>query len=264
MKGKCQLCFTKDTDLQLSHLIPKGVAKRMGPGTVTVSPFTSHHSSDHQFSKHLLCFSCEQLLHRRGENQFLRICKQKDGSFPLLKKLSNSVPIPELQSDSLHNQGTVRDIDRDALVHFGLGLLWKGSQGVWSRKGKAIPMTQIGATNCEHLRRHLVGECNKLPSSFSLVVHVDTDELSLRCTTPNTKLNGSHKMHYVYVLGVYFILGTGPHLPIEFCEMSIFKKPFHPIFTGPLKEILDDSWARSFALQRPSSALVKRGIFSVE
>lgn len=115
----CKLCL-KRRPLQLSHLLPQGVSKRLSnpsgpikdPILVTAKVTMS---TSKQVRDHLLCSKCERLFDRNGENYVLRQMNDR-GKFPLLDRLRISPAIDfSLQGASIQEQRLVW-ISRNSLI----------------------------------------------------------------------------------------------------------------------------------------------------
>jgi hypothetical protein len=119
-----------------------------------------------QARKHLLCSSCEQRFHQRGEDWTLRHAAKTPTDFPLRDLLlaHEAIMLDEdvycFATDSIH------EVDADALGYFALSVVWRASVCDWNIDGVDIPRLCLGPFQ-EQIRRYLLGE-SALPNDLAL------------------------------------------------------------------------------------------------
>jgi len=138
-KGKCKLCLLEKR-LCRSHLIPRAVyalcraQKAPNPNPMMVTHKLALQTS-RQAQWPLLCFECEQLLREKGEDWVLPQLAQYGDIFPFGETLKASPYLfiePDVAAYALDGHPTLR---ADDLVHFAMGIFWKGSVHSWVGKG---------------------------------------------------------------------------------------------------------------------------------
>jgi hypothetical protein len=136
--------------------------------------------SDREMRDYLLCEDCEGILSRRGEQYVGTILYKSDGDCPLFKiaghtsrtespfatRVARDGPGGTTPSQPAVRAGA-RRLNRDALVHFALGVIWRFSVS----HHPAAEGFSVGATLDEQLRRYLfLGEAIPLRPLVQLEV----------------------------------------------------------------------------------------------
>lgn len=158
--GICKLCL-QSKELQESHLYPRGMYKALRDTsqknqnpecmTSTTSKRVSLHIQDY-----VLCWDCEQLFSRNGENWV--VPRSHTGTtFELREILRNATPIENGCDERLvpYAGREIPGIDMEKLIYFGLSLFWRASVHEWKFLDSVINMP-LGDYE-EVLRRFLLG-----------------------------------------------------------------------------------------------------------
>jgi hypothetical protein len=140
-QGKCKLCG-EERELQDSHLLPAAVYRMCRSETDQVADpigirndrkikaFRVFQTSK-QITGHALCFSCEQILNTKGEDWVLPQLSTIHGGFPLFEKLTTIEPAIVEGDMAAYESVKVPYIHTDSLIHFAMGIFWKGAAHDW-------------------------------------------------------------------------------------------------------------------------------------
>jgi hypothetical protein len=128
--GTCKLCVKTDVGLRRSHLLSAAIYRILrddrrtaNPDPVVNTPEGARQTSKQQWA-HLLCWSCEAVLLREGEDWIFRNGMKKDGRFPLAEMLARvrpSVGTP-VEHTRLYESDLVPEISAAAITHFAAGI----------------------------------------------------------------------------------------------------------------------------------------------
>ena len=134
--GSCKLCRSDGVELQVSHLLPAFVYKKIrrssgANNSLVVMSKDSFRFTDNQITDHVLCGACEQ---RFGEveDRVSRQCFQDDGSFPLLNALLGQPPLND-DPDVRAIAGKMAGIDVERFAYFASSILWRAGSHVWGQ-----------------------------------------------------------------------------------------------------------------------------------
>ena len=261
MRPRCALCLVSE-DLRRSHLIPKWAYKRILDFTSTKSdPVTIQNgrakASSLQVWEDLLCASCEEIL-SRPEGLAETFACATDGSSPLfsLPRLAMSAePAVELVSG--------RTIDHEAMIHFGLALVWKCA--VAKRGGSQC---KLGSKYEKLIREYILGRI-PLPDSVVVVLAVMKVEPNSSYHTvslfPVTDRWETCHRTRVLVCGLHFDVYLGQQIGLRVREISISHNPDRPIALVPASQMGFLSKAKTSIIEaRPTKKLAATGIWGDE
>jgi hypothetical protein len=166
--------------------------------------------SSRQVAAHELCWDCEQLFRRIGEDWMSQqVCQGVE--FPLLQRLNLALPDWELPSHTAYS-GTACGLDTDKLIYFGASVLWRASLRRWTIGSTETTTVQLGPHQ-EALRKFLLGE-TPFPAYGVVVVNVCTDFASQGCFFPPCAIKGGVAEGYSFlILGVHYRFFLGPNVP---------------------------------------------------
>jgi hypothetical protein len=168
--GKCPLCL-RESELQLSHLLPRALYRLIGSGTDPCHPDTvlvtnqGQRKSSEQARQHLLCKSCEQRLNEGGERWVLYNCYRGRGRFRLRNEVRTRDcldPNPKLLAYP------ARGDEFTQLAYFCLSVIWRASLCDWVCRGQLFSQIQLGPYR-EEIREFLHGEV-AIPSKVHVMV----------------------------------------------------------------------------------------------
>ena len=130
VQGICKLCL-KSRILCKSHYLGRALhvlsredrsnAIVLTPKIVTATP--------KQLWAHLLCSECEKRISKNGDIILLGLLNRKD-KFLLLDTLKNAKPMKVEDALQVFS-GSDLGIDTEALAHFALSIVWRGSVHDW-------------------------------------------------------------------------------------------------------------------------------------
>lgn len=224
----CELC-RKRKPLCKSHYLGKAVEKLCrgdGDDAVMMTPKVIM-ARQRQLWAHLLCRDCEERLNRFGETPVLKLL-DNGSRFPLLQRMESGIALKD-ERGTLTFSGSAMEIDTDALAHFALGILWKGSVHKWSTAEKQTTSVALGSFK-ETIRKFLLGESG-FPCDVYVLVAACEDKGSRGMVFAPSLVNGSrNRMFGILVRGIWFHVITDKTAPSgtkELCCVQSGKKTLH-------------------------------------
>ncbi len=207
--GICKLCLLEKT-LCESHLMPKGLYRFCR--TADCDPVLITHKimrpTSRQTKHYLLCEGCERLLNRNGEDWVLPTLATIEGSFLFYSLLQKQRPLFDEPNAIAYAVSNNPEINREALIHFALGIFWKASVHSWKR-GSTAPRIDLGLQS-EDLRNFLRGE-GGFPQNMALLLEVSPPPVGAILFTHPVVSGTNPEMLFFYVPGMLFILWRGCH-----------------------------------------------------
>ena len=154
---------------------------------------------------HLLCLQCEERLNKLGETYMLKFL-DNGKEFPLLERMTLALTLKVGDKTTIYS-GSAMGIDTDALAHFALGFLWKGSCRKWETLERQTTFIKLG-TYREGIRKYLLGKSG-FPDGIYVVVTACEDKGSRGTVFPPAKVTGSlYPMYSILVRGIRFLIVT--------------------------------------------------------
>ena len=225
---QCALCL-QVAELKNSHLIPAGVYRvcrdstAANPNPMLLESNRRPYHTSQQTEAHLLCFDCEQLLSRNGENWVLKQMNRVT-SFRLLDAANASPVVWDDGKWRVVDLRGHRNFRPSDLVHFAIGVVWRSA--VWPEPERRV---ELGPYK-EGFRRFLTGEVD-LPRSVSIQIQIDREHsrhLPL-ASFPTTARIDSAWGHEFFVPGILFhvIIGEATanlarHVDVREGRVAIF------------------------------------------
>jgi hypothetical protein len=250
MIGTCSLCL-EESDLQDSHLLPAALYKRArykdnkNPHPLVYSSRGERQTSK-QARRHLLCSSCEQRFHERGENWTLRHAATTPTEFALRDLLLANQAIRLNEHLYYFTTASIPEIDSDALGYFALSVVWRASVCDWAIDEVRIPQLQLGPFQ-EQLRRYLLGYSDLPDNVAVLAVACSQREVYLMTNMPQTRMWGEYRSHFFDIPGVSFMVDVGARIPEHARAMCLFRGVGRPLFYSPVAQL---SNAQAYATLR--------------
>ena len=251
--GTCPLCLL-EKEKQDSHLIPASMYRIIFESQTSppvVINAKKIFTSSRQVTAHELCWDCEQLFSRRGEDYMAGQVFQGD-HFPLLNRLKYALPDWEFASHSAYS-GVACGVDTDAILYFGASVLWRASLRQWTI-GNGLTTTLDLGTHRETLRQYLHEE-----SGFpvgAVIVTVCTDFASQGCFfTPTRIREGVIEGISVNLLGVYYRFFFEPGVPEDFYRFSIVHNERRRIIVANHEKESMHSWGHLKQTAKESEGL---------
>ncbi len=258
MDGVCKLCL-EYKELQASHLIPASAYRiiRKSQGSPPVMLTAKHiRVSSRQVTAHELCWDCEQLLRRNGEDWMARQVFQ-GAEFPLLNRLKLAMPDWERPDHSAYS-GSACGIDTTKLVYFGASVVWRSSLRRWTIGSMETTTVDLGPHQ-EVLRRFLLGDA-LFPPDAAAVVTVCTDFESQGCFfSPCAIRDGMVQGYALLMLGVYFRFFLGPGVPPDFRRYCCVHSERNRIIVADQRQQSQYSYGHLFESARESAKLKELG-----
>ena len=247
--GRCPFCGRDGMDLEDSHYLSKGIYKGCraealaNPNPILVSGTRMLQSSE-QIHDFCLCWDCEQIFNKSGENWTVPRLGWQDKGFELWKLVKAA---PYLPDDDLRTYACDRvgEIDCASIAHFGLGIFWKGHAHNWS----GCPRTWLGDYG-EELRKFLRLEA-EFPKDTALIVRIVPHDQPLWSARPPVQVS-KYPFHWFnfYVRGLDFTLAVGKEIPEYLRHCCFVGNPARPVMAG--LHVLYDEWATMKWMMRQS------------
>jgi len=217
MLGTCALCRSEQVELRDSHLLPSWAYKRVratragGPDPNPVN-FTEGKAfqTSKQITGFLLCSACEDRFGRR-ENYVSQLCRQSDGTTPLIQHLRR-------RADQVDKPLEVAEldikVDAENLAYFAVSVVWRGDV---MKEGHLASDVTLGDRYREKFRGYLNGDaafplCARVllnvlkPPSWMMVIDGAV-------TTPSSNRMGACHRHAFLMCGFEFNVLVGHVLP---------------------------------------------------
>jgi hypothetical protein len=159
-----------------------------------------------QTKHYLLCEDCEALLNRNGEDWVLPTLATTEGAFPFYSLLQRQEPVftePDATAYAVWNNP---EINKEALIHFAIGIIWKASVHSWKR-GTTAPRIDLGLQS-DVLRKVLRGE-GSFPQNMALFLEVSPPPVGAIFFTHPVVRGTNPEMLFFYVPGLFFTLWRG-------------------------------------------------------
>jgi hypothetical protein len=123
----------------------------------------------------------------------------------------------------------IPSLKTEMLIHFAMGVFWKGSAISWKALGQDVPRLSFGAYG-DAVRKFLL-DIGHFPKNMALVVHIDSSPTPwISFGLPwGTKAQQLHFFEWI-VTGVRFILIVGKQIPLELRLCCIQNGEHNPIF----------------------------------
>lgn len=256
--GKCALCL-RQKELVKSHLIPRAMYDycRTADSEPVVMTSKVMMQSSRQMQDYLLCFDCEGLLNREGENWLTPLLATIDKKFPLLDLLERLPPEVVDAEEQGVGYAAFRnpEVRTEKLIHFAMGVFWKASVHPW-RGDSEEPLIELGPYR-ESIRTFLLGE-RPFPSHMGLVVGLLPRENALiSFNQPYRTLAEGHHRYLLYIPGIQFVLHVGNRLPSDMPSICIATNPARPIVVADFSKDVAKVFREIAAKARKSAKLIE-------
>jgi hypothetical protein len=218
----CKLCL-QVKDLLKSHLIPAGALKSLrareseNPNPLIVTSDRIVQSSE-QAAYYAFCRNCEDVFNDGGERWLIPQLADLDG-FPLYDMLIKAEPFYREGDFSAYHASSIPGFDAVKIIHFGMGIFWKGSVRNWGYEG---PDIQIDLCDyAEPIRQFVLG-LGPFPTRTYLSVCVLPPTVPLLASLMPVRMKQPefHRFKF-YVPGVEFALNVGRQVPEDVREACL-------------------------------------------
>ena len=230
---RCRLCLNIKP-LQKSHLLPKALyrllrtQKAKNPDPIWLTRKAAWTSST-QLSDKLLCFDCEHLFHKNGEDWVLRHCFRGKGRFRLREMISGVQPvgIPIPQAKFIPTL-LIPGMEMERLAYFAASVIWRAGVHKWVVDEHELKPIDIRDDQLEQLRRFLLGETG-FPSDVYLWVSISNSKESPLTLTVFPPFGGFRN-----ATGPGVAAGDSPHYVFCFLIPGIMFELFMGRFVPPI------------------------------
>lgn len=210
----CALCKEEKGQLIDSHFIPssaykhvKGEGDYVGLSPIRIDSFkgTAAHN-DKQVTMELLCFSCENLFSKNGEQIMGNLWATAQG-FPFLQMLRKHEPLVTADAFRAYD---VSKLDRqvaEGLVYFAASVFWRAQVWDWGYGGDPYKKS-LGKKYETVFRRFLLGESPL--DGVRFILEVNTDEgMTAFMSFPTSSRYDGEISHVFTILGLRFNMYVG-------------------------------------------------------
>jgi hypothetical protein len=252
----CRLCL-EDKEVVSSHLIPQAMYDYCRAGDSEPVLMTSKivMQTSRQVQHPLLCYDCEDILNKGGENWLLPLLATMDKKFPLLDIIERFEP--DVVDGELRTYAASRNpaIKIDKLIHFTMGVFWKASIHSWAGDSKT-PRIELGPYG-EGVRTFLRGE-TLFPKNMGLVLSVLPREKALvSFSMPYRNPRREFHSFTFHIPGILCVLSVGKHLGPDMTQICFATNPAHPILVADLAKDIASVGASTFAKAHKSRKLTE-------
>ena len=129
--GHCPFCKRDGMKLEDSHYLSKGVYKGFraeelaNPNPILITGARMLQSSQ-QIHEFCLCWDCEQIFNKSGENWTVPRLGWQGKGFEVWKLVKTAPYLPTDEDLRTYGCDHVAEMDCASVAHFGLGIFWKG------------------------------------------------------------------------------------------------------------------------------------------
>jgi hypothetical protein len=182
-----------------------------------------------QITGHVLCFHCEQILNKKGEDWVLPQLSTLQ-AFPLYEKLTTIEPAI-VEGDFAAYEGIrVPDIRTDSLIHFGMGIFWKAAAHDW-QTGNGTLRLEFGPYR-DQIRTFLLG--GTFPKHAYLMINVVPPTYpTVSAYVPYQRSKSEFHWYSFYVPGIEFALSLSKTTPDYLKAVCVAHAPVRPIIVSP-------------------------------
>lgn len=254
--GRCALCL-KQTELQLSHLLPKGLYRLIREAVHITS--NSAWPSSRQIQDYLLCHDCEQRFNRHGEDWILSHC-YRGRRFRLREILKAGKPLGTVDGLSLYSASALAAVDVPRIAYFAASVFWRASAHQWHTNERDVEDIDLGKRYREEFRQYLLGDAG-FPLEATLIVDVCSFQSpALASAMFPTGRNDSGYHYFTFSIpGILFYLFTGQRIPPGIRDCCILRSPERCLFSSLRDDAIVERHLGLMKTARPSRKLQKRG-----
>jgi len=253
--GDCALCRNRGVELQWSHLVPAAITRwfRMraagNPNPVWVTPTVTIQMS-YEVADYVLCRTCEQRFHERGENWVLKNAFRGGTAFPLRESLLTRSPILSLPAFDLYEGRALPNVDIDSLCFFAVSVFWRAGAHAWTMLNQRVRV-DFGPYE-EQLRAYLMDE-RPFPPDAALWINVSKGASPfMSASFPKRHRLQNYFQHRFAIPGLAFWLHLGKTLPATARFLCAIHSPAGPIcFSDAVEESAYYDMARLASKTRP-------------
>jgi hypothetical protein len=247
--GKCPLC-DEEKLLRDSHFMPAALrdfCSFPGGHPIVVTPDIII-ESDRMLHDYVFCADCEDIFNKGGETWVLTVLARLDAPFPLYDMLVKQAPAQEDGDSKLYAAARNPEIRTDKLIHFAMGIFFKGAVHSWSGT-RTEPWINLGPY-AEPLRTFLLGKA-PFPARMCLTLGVlpwPTRAIEF-CYPYRDSTEG--KFNYRFnACGVQFVLEVGRTVTPEARTACFGSSPFHPILLADFASNIQLPFREAFQTTR--------------
>lgn len=264
--GDCKLCLLKSIDLRDSHFLPRSLYALMRTddhAPVHISK-ESIYSSTKQVKDYVFCGACEQCF-SKAEAWIKPILPQIGGPFPLRERLMKQAPVEKTADWELYETSSNPEINIDMLIHFGIGVFYKGAVHSWNN-GTTEPYLKLEPEEQEALRKYLLGLAD-LTKNIALCVTVDSLTVVWQGMTQPYRAEPllGFTRYVFYIPGIFFQLLIGDGVR-DTVPMNFSANPQHTILvedvSHPMRNTAREQTAnakRTEKVARTTAEIVAKG-----
>jgi len=224
----------------------------------------SIYSSTKQVKDYVFCGACEQCF-SKAEAWIKPILPQIGGPFPLRERLMKQAPVEKTADWELYETSSNPEINIDMLIHFGIGVFYKGAVHSWNN-GTTEPYLKLEPEEQEALRKYLLGLAD-LTKNIALCVTVDSLTVVWQGMTQPYRAEPllGFTRYVFYIPGIFFQLLIGDGVR-DTVPMNFSANPQHTILvedvSHPMRNTAREQTAnakRTEKVARTTAEIVAKG-----
>jgi len=253
---ECALCH-KIKPLCRSHLMPSGFYKFVPKGTqsILVTPNKMRESSK-QIETKLLCKDCELMLSRDGEQHAIELGYRGKNKYKFSKILDSYHPIKSNEHFNVYNGSSIKEIDINKLIYFGVSVFWRASVHRWKIGHEEYININLERKYQEQFRLFLLNKV-EFPNNSSIILYVDKEVNFPAMIPPRGGITGKYFKYKFQVPGFQYILNVGEKTPSSYERNCLYRSSL--IFQTDLNQSgLYDGMLRLMKKSEPSKKLNKK------
>lgn len=236
---KCPLCVVTK-DVVSSHLMSSALYKLCTPPGGRPIAFNSEIvlESSRELQHPLLCFDCEDILNKGGEEWMLPLFAQFNGSFPFYDLLAQEPPAVVDGHVKVYAAAKNPRLDTAKMTHFAMGMFWKAAVHSW-RGGKKEPLIDLEPYT-EEIRKYLRSEAAFPVEAILTVGVVPPPVKHVAFTLPYKGSSKAGNNFVLYALGIEFTLLIGKAITEEQRSASFTANPAGPIIVVDFQPMMQE------------------------
>ncbi len=183
--------------------------------------------SDRMLHDYVFCKDCEDVFNKGGETWVLPVLARLDTSFPLYDVLVKQPPSQVHEETKIYLAAKNPEIQSDKLIHFAMGIFFKGAVHTWSGSRKE-PWINLGPYT-EPLRTFLLGKTPFPEWMFLTAGVLPWPHQSIQFCYPYRDSTEGKFNYRFNACGIQFVLEVGRTVTAESRTCCFAASPLHPM-----------------------------------
>jgi hypothetical protein len=227
-----------------SHLMSSALYKLCAPPGGKPIAFNSEIvlESSRELQHPLLCFDCEDILNRGGEEWMVPLFARFDGLFPFHELMAQEPPAVVDGHVKVFAAAKNPRLDTGKITHFAMGIFWKAAVHSW-RGDRTQPLIDLEPYTQE-IRRYLRSEAPFPVEAILMVGVVPPPVRHIAFTLPYKGSSDAGNNFVLYVLGIEFTLLIGKAITEEQRSAAFTGNPAKPIIVVDFQPMMQEIAAK--------------------